>query len=175
MSGARRVAAGVLAVGAVWGGLGAVRVNLVSPSAPAGVWVRVPGEAVRGDWVAVCLPAAVAELGRLRGYHPVGSPVWRCWDGSLPVLKRVAAAGGDRVEVTADGVWVEGRLLRGSAPLEVDGRGRPLPRVAAGKRRLGQGEVWLLSRHIPNSWDSRYYGAVDRGCVIGRMRLVLPL
>ncbi len=174
MRGWRRLAGGLVAAGVVWGVVGAVRVNLFSPSAPAGVWLRVPGEARRGDWVAVCLPGAVAEFGRLRGYHPGGSPVWRCGDGSLPVLKQMVAGGGDRVEVTAAGVSIGGRLVPGTAPLSADSRGRPLPRVE-GERRLGAGEVWLLSRHIPNSWDSRYYGAVDRRCVIGRMRLVIPL
>jgi conjugative transfer signal peptidase TraF len=164
----------VLAAPALLGfGFSRSRLNL-SPSAPLGLWVRVGGEVSRGDWVMGCLPGAVVEFGRLRGYHPEGPPLGRCRDGSLPVLKRVVALPGDHVEVEADGVVVNGRLLPGTAPLARDSQGRPLPAPRAALR-LGPEELWLLSDHIPNSWDSRYYGPVGRGCVVSRMVLVLPL
>lgn len=160
----------VVAVLGLWG----LRLNL-SPSAPPGFWMRWPGELERGDWVMVCLPGPVAEFGRLRGYHPEGPPLGRCTDGSLPVLKQVFALPGDRVAVTRAGVVVAGQALPGTAPLGRDSHGRPLPALAPVPRRLGPEDVWLLSDHIPNSWDSRYYGPVSRHCVVSKMVLVLPL
>lgn len=163
-----------LAAAAILGlGLPRLRLNL-SPSAPPGLWLRTAGEVSRGDWAMGCLPGAAAEFGRLRGYHPGGPPAARCPDGSLPVLKRVVAVAGDRVEVGSDGVAVNGRLLPGTAPLTHDSQGRPLPAPPSGALRLGRDELWLLSDHIPNSWDSRYYGPVGRGCVVSRMVLVFP-
>jgi conjugative transfer signal peptidase TraF len=154
-------------------GLWAVRLNL-SPSAPAGLWLRAPGQPGRGDWVMACLPPPVAEFGRLRGYHPEGPPLGACRDGSLRVLKQAVALPGDRVEVTARGVVVNGGLLPGTAPLSRDSQRRPLPRFPPGPYRLRPGEVWLLSGHIPNSWDSRYYGPVGRASVVSRMVLAVP-
>jgi conjugative transfer signal peptidase TraF len=161
-------AAAILALG-----LPRLRLNL-SPSAPAGLWLRTGGEVSRGDWVMGCLPGAAVEFGRLRGYHPGGPPPAWCPDGSLPVLKRVVALAGDRVEVGSAGVVVNGRLLPGTAPLTHDSQGRPLPAPPSGALRLGRDELWLVSDHIPNSWDSRYYGPVGRGCVVSRMVLVFP-
>ena len=105
----------------------------------------------------------------------LGPPLGACRDGSLRVLKQVAALPGDRVEVAARGVLVNGKLLPGTAPLSRDSQGRPLPRFPPGPHRLGPGELWLLSGHIPNSWDSRYYGPVERAGVVSRMVLAVPL
>lgn len=170
---ARALLAGAIAL--ILGfGCSRLRLNL-SPSAPIGLWMRMGRAVSRGDWVMGCLPGAVVEFGRLRGYHPGGPPAGRCPDGSLPVLKRVVALPGDRIEVGPSGVLVNGRLLPGTAPLARDSEGRPLPVHPPAALRLGPDELWLLSDHIPNSWDSRYYGPVGRGCVVSRMVLVLPL
>ena len=91
-----------------------------------------------------------------RHYLGAGS----CPDGSEPVVKVLAAVAGDRVEVTADAVLVNGVRLPHSRPLDRDRGGRELLPFAAGEHRLEPGEVWLYSPYQERSWDSRYFGPV---------------
>lgn len=150
-----------------------VRVNL-SPSLPIGLYVARPVSRSQrpnvhwGALVMACLPPAVAQWGRVRGYLMRGS----CADGVAPVGKAVFAVSGDTVVVTDDGLAVHGVLAPNSRPLAEDARGRPLARVANGRRLVARGEVWLVSTHSPRSWDSRYYGPVPVARV---MFLLKPL
>jgi type IV secretory pathway protease TraF len=41
-----------------------------------------------------------------------------------------------------------------------------------GCRRLGRGEIFLLSRRGPASFDSRYFGIIGAGLVVGEARLI---
>lgn len=52
-----------------------------------------------------------------------------------------------------------------------DGRGRPLA-PWSGCRPLAHGEVFLLASHSPASFDSRYFGPVQREAILGE---ALPL
>jgi conjugative transfer signal peptidase TraF len=81
-------------------------------------------------------------------------------------VKRIAATNGDVVcavdrTIVIDGVAVATRLA-------ADSSGRPLP-FWRGCRRLRSGEFFLLMRHVPDSFDSRYFGAVKRSAIIGRL------
>lgn len=91
-----------------------------------------------------------------RHYLGAGS----CPDGSEPVVKVLAAAEGDRVEVTPNAVLVNGVALPHSRPLDRDRGERALLPFAAGEHRLEPGEVWLYSPYDERSWDSRYFGPV---------------
>ena len=91
-----------------------------------------------------------------RHYLGAGS----CPDGSEPVVKVLAAVAGDRIEVTASAVLVNGVRLPHSRPLDRDRGGRELLPFAAGEHRLAPGEVWLYSPYEERSWDSRYFGPV---------------
>lgn len=82
------------------------------------------------------------------------------------MLKRVAAMGGDRVLAQDDGVWVEGRRLPLSARLVADAAGRLLPRPAPAQRRLAPAQLWVMSDTNPRSFDSRYFGPIDRAWVM---------
>lgn len=150
-----------------------VRINTHSPSAPRGLYLLTAGAPERGAWVVVCLPPPIAAFGRSRGYLPAGLPPTRCADGSSEVLKRVAAVAGDRVTVAPDGLAVNGVRLPSTPLLARDSQGRPLPTPPAEGFRLRPGEVFLLSDFIPNSWDSRYYGPIDRRWVRSTARPVL--
>jgi conjugative transfer signal peptidase TraF len=155
-------AAGTLALGGYTSG---VRWN-VSPSMPAGLWQvsAFHGPAKRGEVVALCLPPIPAALGRIRGYLGAGD----CPDNVEVLLKTVAAISGDRVEVSADGVAVNGVLLRNSRALARDETGRPLSAMTEGSYVVDDGEIWIISGHDPRSYDSRYYGAVPTVGVRGR-------
>jgi len=157
---------GVVVLGA-WGVLRAcdLTVNL-SGSMPVGVYRRTQEPLRVGQIVAVCLPAAVAQLGLARGYLHAGP----CLSGTQAVLKRIAAMGGDVVEVAPTGVTINAQPVPQSAVLDSDSHGRDLLHVPWGTMTLAPGELWLLSTHDARSWDSRYYGPVPRGAVLATAR-----
>ena len=63
------------------------------------------------------------------------------------------------------------RPAREAAVLRADRLGRPLPSWRQ-CRRLRPGELFLLSRTNPASFDSRYFGPVSASAVIGVARPV---
>ncbi|MCR5881230.1 S26 family signal peptidase [Phenylobacterium sp. J367] len=91
----------------------------------------------------------------------------------VPILKSVAAVAGDHVCAANDRLEINGRVR---APiLRQDRRGAALPRWD-GCRRLRDGEVFVFSDRIPNSFDSRYFGPVNRAEIVGVFRpLAVPL
>jgi len=127
-----------------------------SPSLPMGVYRRLGDDIRRGAIVAAPQP----DRGRpyLAG---LGMPA------EVVLIKRVAAVGGDRVCVQGDRV-VAGETVRTAHSR--DSRGRRLPRWS-GCRRLQEGELFLLG-DTPGSFDSRYFGPVDRTAVTGVYREV---
>ena len=64
------------------------------------------------------------------------------------------------------------QLLERARVLAQDSESRPLPRWRA-CRRLGEGEFFVFSNRIPNSFDSRYYGPVRREAIVGVFRLIM--
>ncbi len=139
------------------------RVN-TSPSVPVGLYLIRQTSITKEGLVAACLPKAEAAVGRERGYLRRGE----CPGGASPVVKRVGARSGDHVQVTTDGVFVNGRRLQDPAPA-IDSRGRSLASVATGDYELGAGELWLYSPHS-SSWDSRFFGPVSVSAVLGTVR-----
>lgn len=130
-----------------------LRVNF-SESAPRGIYRAVPGTPVRGTWVAACVNADAAALGRARGYLGPGP----CAGGAEPVLKPIVAVAGDVVELGPQAVVVNGQRLPRSASAVVDRLGRPLHHAMWGRHVVAADELWLISTGVPNSWDSRYLG-----------------
>ncbi|WP_254062687.1 S26 family signal peptidase [Caulobacter sp. S45] len=127
----------------------------ITPSEPPGLYLRAAGP-VRLDALIAFAPPAVANRvgdGHLRRFHSF--------------LKRVAAVGGDHVCSDGRTARINGALAGPVA--QQDARGQPLPRWI-GCRRLALGEVFVLSTRVPNSFDSRYFGPVPVGAVIGVYR-----
>ncbi|MFT4954925.1 MAG: type IV secretory pathway protease TraF [Brevundimonas sp.] len=120
-----------------------------------GLYLRIPrAEPARGSIAAVPQPdAAGAYLARL-GVPP-----------ELPLIKRVAAAGGDRVCADGQGLIAPYRVV---AVRSRDRQGRPLP-VWRGCRILEADELLLLG-DSPNSFDGRYFGPVRRNQILGIYR-----
>lgn len=129
-----------------------------SASAPRGWYVvRLDVPVGAGDLVLSALPAHAAELAAARGYLPRG----------LPVLKRVAAVGGDRVCADRGVLRVSGGAT--VRALERDAAGRPLS-PWRGCRVLRADEVLLLGERSPASFDGRYFGPVPRSAIVGVVR-----
>jgi conjugative transfer signal peptidase TraF len=126
-------------------------------SAPIGYYAVLPAFPLYpGDLVLVNPPDAARRLAADREYLPMG----------VPLVKRIAAVGGELVCAGADGVRVGGVVV--AHALAVDARGRALP-AWSGCGALGPNEVFLLTADIPASFDSRYFGPVPIGSVIGRL------
>ena len=125
-----------------------------SESAPIGLYWIDDQPAERGDYVLVRVPDRVRNLVVERGYLPL----------DIPLIKRVVGADGDVLcrrnrDILIDGVTVAVAQIS-------DGLGREMP-VWSGCHVLHERRVFLLQDH-PNSFDSRYFGPVDRRLMIGR-------
>jgi len=121
----------------------------------------------RGDVVNLCPPdTAIFQEARRRGYIGRG----RCPGGYEPLLKPVAAIAGDRVEVSAEDIAVNGQRLPNSAARRRDAQGQVLVLHGPGMFTTAAGEVWLISDYNPASFDSRYFGPVSTRQVLGFAR-----
>ena len=159
----------LVVVAACLGMAGAIglRVN-VTGSIPIGLY-RISAKSSpfrRGDIVLVCLRDDMAGFAHKRGYVPRGG---RCPGGTAPVGKLVLALPGDTVTVDPIGLRVNGTLVPHSRALERDGSGCRLPHVAAGQYHVPTGALWVIGSSA-RSFDSRYFGSVDSGSVIGRVK-----
>ena len=127
-----------------------------SASAPIGFYWRVAGRPSRGDLVLARAPLWARKLAAERRYLPL----------NVPLLKRVAAVAGDVVCASGDALFIDGRLI--AHRLASDPVGRPLPRWE-GCETLGAGEFFLLMADVPDSFDGRYFGVIERRDIIGRL------
>jgi conjugative transfer signal peptidase TraF len=130
-----------------------------SASLPIGLYRLRPAEPLRiGETVAVRAPASLARFMAARRYLPAG----------LPLLKHIAALPGQSVCRFGRLVLIDGEPK--AVALERDARGRPLP-AWRGCRRLTPGSLFLLNPAAPASFDSRYFGPVGQGGLLGEAAL----
>ena len=141
-------------------------------SLPPGIYgkssVRESGPRV-GEIVLACVPQKYATFGRAHGFLDVGP----C-DGTEPILKLVEARPGDRVVLTAAGVFVHGKRLEGSTPVNRSATGITLPHVPFQTYFLGPGQYWLGTPKT-NGFDSRYFGPVDHILALARPLIVFDI
>ncbi|WP_426127963.1 conjugative transfer signal peptidase TraF [Pararhizobium sp. PWRC1-1] len=146
---------------AILGWFGGYRINM-TPSYPLGLWRIQPlTRGVRvGDRVFICPPDNdVFRSAKARGYLRDGL----CPGGSGPLIKTVAAAAGQRVEINGS-VKINNILLPHSLTVTRDGQGRPLTEFAGGV--IPRGLLFLHSGFI-GSYDSRYFGPIPQSGVLG--------
>jgi conjugative transfer signal peptidase TraF len=130
-----------------------------TPSERPGLYIQTPGPVSVGRLVAFNAPAAAfpyadRRLGYLR---------------HTTLLKAVAAGPGDVVCARTGRLRINGH---DRASIAVRDRfGVALPRWS-GCRRLGANEFFVFSDRVPNSFDSRYFGPVDRSSIVGVYRPV---
>jgi conjugative transfer signal peptidase TraF len=139
----------VVAVCAVFG----VRFNLTQ-SLPGFLYIITNDDS--SPLVDFCPEGAFAQLSKERGYRRSGI----CPDGAAPILKPIVAKAGDIVEVSPNGITVNGTLLRNTAPRTTDSRGCPLAHWPFGRYDVAPGFVWVASEYNALSFDSRYYGPI---------------
>ncbi|MGX9394046.1 conjugative transfer signal peptidase TraF (plasmid) [Nitrobacteraceae bacterium UC4446_H13] len=152
--------AGIAALG--W--LGGFRVN-TTPSYPLGLWqiVRANGPITVGDLVFICMPPGPGlALGLDRGYLRSGL----CPGGAGPLIKRVAAVGGEHIDIGRS-VTIDGHALPHSRIHFADAEGRALSAYSGGI--VPPGHLYLHSDYA-GSYDSRYFGPVPDGGLLGLAR-----
>ena len=102
--------------------------------------------------------------------RPPDDLVWFLAEGGylphgVPLLKHVAALGGQRVCRIGRALSIDGEHV-GNA-LERDHRGRALP-VWQGCVVLSDAQVFLFNADRPDSLDGRYFGPLQRKTIVGR-------
>jgi conjugative transfer signal peptidase TraF len=127
-----------------------------SASVPIGFYWRVAGTPSRGDLVLARAPLWARRLAAERHYLPL----------NVPIVKRVAAVAGNVVCALGDAISIDGRVV--AHRLASDRIGRPLPQWE-GCETLGAGELFLLMADVPDSFDGRYFGVIERRDIIGRL------
>jgi signal peptidase I len=94
---------------------------------------------------------------------------WIQPDGT-PFIKRVIAVGGDQLEIKDDGfVYVNG--IRLDEPYVYEEEGGPQPTVTATdppRWQIPDGELFVMGDHREKSSDSRTFGPIGTGDVVGR-------
>jgi conjugative transfer signal peptidase TraF len=124
-----------------------------TPSVPLGLYGIVRGSPQRGDLVLIDPPPTVRALTTARGYL---SP-------RALLIKPVIAIAGDRVCRLHSFVWIAGHRVVIARPADAQGRLLPSWR---GCRVLKPGQIFVLGRSM-DSFDSRYFGPIDRLFVVG--------
>ena len=161
------VSCGIALAVMIGGAIGGLRIN-TTPSEPLGLWRVAPLDrpVQVDDMVFVCPPQtdAISE-GYGRGYLRSGL----CPGGFGPLIKKVAALAGQRIEI-AGAVTIDGRPIANSNLVSHDGQRRPLRPYEGGT--VPAGFVFLHSP-FPGSWDSRYFGPVPASGVLGLAKEVL--
>lgn len=91
-------------------------------------------------------------------------------------IKRIAAVGGETVEVRGDGLYIDGDKIAGSAVKDA----RYVPMGEFGREGapylVPKGTVFVMGDNYEHSFDSRYFGAVPLTEIVGRVyKIYWPL
>lgn len=151
------------ALAAIMAGLLGVRLN-ISASVPIGFYLSTSRQ--EAQFVEFCPPAPLGSLSVDRGYRRRSA---RCPDGGEPLLKPIIAHADDIVEVSSDGIRVNGRLIPKTEALHQDSEYRPLSPWPAGLYRVAPREVWVASSYSFRSFDSRYFGPIRLNDIKSRL------
>ena len=108
--------------------------------------------------VAAQAPEGARQLAAMRGYLPSG----------VPLVKRVVAMEGRQVCASRARILVDARTVAHRRKRDAEGRAMPW---WAGCHRLEPGQLLLINR-ASASFDSRYFGPVQRTAVLGKAVLI---
>jgi conjugative transfer signal peptidase TraF len=150
-------------LGLIAGWVFGIRLNL-TPSLPLGFYIT--SHSSNAKLVEFCPQGNAAAISLSRQYRTAGA----CPDGGAPLLKPAVAFAGDEVEVSANGIRVNGLLLPNSAGRFRDHGARPLDPWPYGIYKVEPGTVWVVSSFNSYSFDSRYYGAIPTSAIRHHLR-----
>jgi type IV secretory pathway protease TraF len=136
-----------------------------SPSFPIGFYWKTsnPG----APYALVCLSGAAKADAVLRGLPAHGGA---CPDGTPPLLKKIYPEMAD-ILLTPEGFYAGGiynpaLLIPNTRPRSTDLKGCPLTHYPYGLYKPVLNQVWILSDWSAFSYDSRYFGPVQRNQII---------
>jgi len=150
-------------LGLIAGWVFGIRLNL-TPSLPLGFYIT--SHSPSANLIEFCPQGAAAFISLSRQYRTAGA----CPDGGAPLLKHAVAISGDQIQVSADGIRVNGQLLPNSAGRFRDHLQRPLDPWPYGTYKVEPGTVWVISSFNSYSFDSRYYGAIPASSIRHHLR-----
>lgn len=134
----------------------------ISPSIPLGIYSLKPTNMPlkHNDLVAVCLNKHEQDFALSRGYLHAGT---RC-NGSTLLLKSILAIPNDNVTLTDNQIIVNDKVYN-YLTQQYDSKHRLLPSWPRGIYKNTNG-YWAIGTNSINSWDSRYFGTIDRNQII---------
>ena len=108
------------------------------------------------------------ERGDIVVFQPPAS--WSAETNGVPLIKRVIGLPGDRVEVRDGQVYVNDAKLAEPYLYSVGGAAQPTEPSANGQAQwlVPAGDLFVMGDHRQNSADSRTFGPIDLGLVVGR-------
>lgn len=143
-----------------------IRVNTTT-SYPLGIYLLTNAPIEKGSLVIFCPENnSVFHQARERGYIGAGF----CPEGYGYMIKKLLAAKNDKVEISAVGVFVNGKLLPNSKRMATDSEGNPLPHLEYNIAALDDNSVLLMSDYNSKSFDARYFGVIDKSNIISAIR-----
>lgn len=134
-----------------------VYVNIYSNSMPYGLYRKVNRDPQRSSIAATCLNDELAKIGLERGYLDRG----RCETGIMPIVKRIVGVEGDQIRIDKGNVMINDVEFSQYKILKHDSKGRLVKRYYDDPYTLKKNEFLLMANYKENSWDSRYWGAVN--------------
>ena len=113
---------------------------------------------LRGDLVSFCLESnnSFSAVANDREYIGPGA----CANGLKPLLKYLAGLPGDTVEISPDGIILNGSYLVGTTRPEFDSQGRSIPPSLLNDGVIPENMALVISQQHSGSFDSRHFGLV---------------
>lgn len=131
-------------------------------SLPPGIYHRTFEEPKRGSIVLVSPPARqIFKAALAKGILSPGNTE----AGTCPLIKIMAAADGDEIEIQENGMWVNDAPLSNSQRQNWEISGM----VALPIKKKLEGEVLLYTPH-PQSFDSRYFGPIPADSILATLK-----
>jgi len=138
-----------------------------SASLPLGYyWKGDRKQATKGTLISFCLPKAMAVQAKARGY--IGFGLCPGWTEML--VKPIAATEGDVVNVTPEGVSINGETVPNTKVFEQDSKGRRYPARFLGVTTIPNGALFCLAPYNERSFDSRYWGLLSQDSIVETMK-----
>jgi conjugative transfer signal peptidase TraF len=139
----------------------------VTPSMARGLYVRAYGPIHRGDIISFCLKNPYKTLGLRNLYLEQGR---RC-GGSAPLIKQVIAMPGD--DIILSNQYIEINEVKYFYKTQrIDSIGRKLDAYPRGYYPHIDG-YWVIGTNALNSWDSRYWGAINKNQILYKLKPLL--
>lgn len=125
----------------------------IDHSIPKGLYWEVNNSPKKDDYV-LCEIKNISRIGTQRNYSKnLGT-----------IGKRIIGVPGDTVKISSNGVTIDGKFIDNSKPLLHDSEGREMP-VMDSTFVLKNNHYFLFGNH-PESFDSRYFGAVNKEKIV---------